>query len=190
MASVAPPQSQPPAMTLDSVMAPMARPLASSQSTPLLASYDPPPSQAPRERKRTKSMPSFILMADEERMPRPQKPRYKDDMYSPRWVRYSGHLKEGYCETCPEGRWLQLKNSAYWYHKQFYHGISSVTGKRFAEALQQRIGPDGILQGLCHQCGRFVPICNGKKRRNHLLWYKHAHKCHIYIKPEKFSHPV
>ncbi|KAI9323877.1 hypothetical protein BX666DRAFT_1891268 [Dichotomocladium elegans] len=122
-----------------------------------------------------------------EAIPRRQKPRYNDDEYSPKWVRYSGQLKEGYCDTCTEGRWLQLKNSAYWYHKQFYHGISSVSGKRFAEPLEQRLSPDGVIEGLCHQCGYYVPICNGKRKRNNILWYKHAHKCHIYNKPEKFS---
>lgn len=54
------------------------------------------------------------IQNDPEAMPRPQKPRYQKDDYSPKWVRYSGHLKEGYCDTCVPGKWLQLKNSAYW----------------------------------------------------------------------------
>lgn len=116
------------------------------------------------------------VQMDQDAMPRRQKPRYKDDEYSPKWVRYSGHLKEGYCDTCVEGRWLQLKNSAYWYHKQFYHGISSVSGKHFAEPLEQRLNAEGVIEGLCHQCETYVPICNSKRRRNNILWYKHAHK--------------
>ena len=47
-------------------------------------------------------------------MPRRQKLRYEGDHYTPKWVRYTGHLKEGYCESCDPGKWLQLKNSAYW----------------------------------------------------------------------------
>ncbi|CDH54094.1 conserved fungal protein [Lichtheimia corymbifera JMRC:FSU:9682] len=157
--------------------------MAASSSTPLhLLSQQQPPLLQQQPRRRVKSMPS----SQDDYIPRQQQPRFKDDQYSPKWVRYSGQLKEGYCDTCPEGRWLQLKNSAYWYHKQFYHGISSVTGRPFAEPLEQRVGPDGVLQGLCHQCICFVPICNGRKRRNSLLWYKHAHKCHAYTKPEKF----
>ncbi|CDS03100.1 hypothetical protein LRAMOSA00502 [Lichtheimia ramosa] len=127
------------------------------------------------------------VQMDQDAMPRRQKPRYKDDEYSPKWVRYSGHLKEGYCDTCVEGRWLQLKNSAYWYHKQFYHGISSVSGKHFAEPLEQRLNAEGVIEGLCHQCETYVPICNSKRRRNNILWYKHAHKCHVYNKPEKYN---
>ncbi|KAI9489490.1 hypothetical protein BDB00DRAFT_614891 [Zychaea mexicana] len=126
-----------------------------------------------------------LVEEDPEALPRLQKPRYKQDEYNPKWVRFSGHLKEGYCDTC--GRWLQLKNSAYWYHKQFYHGISSVSGKRFYEPLEQRLSNEGVIEGLCHQCGYFVPICNGKRQKNSLLWYKHAHKCHVYNKPEKFT---
>lgn len=154
--------------------------MAASSSTPLhLLNQQPPPLQQ-QPRRRVKSMPS----SQDDCIPRQQQLRFKDDQYSPKWVRYSGQLKEGYCDTCPEGRWLQLKNSAYWYHKQFYHGISSVTGRPFAEPLEQRVGPDGVLQGLCHQCICFVPICNGRKRRNSLLWYKHAHKVRVVIQPK------
>ncbi|KAI8338435.1 hypothetical protein BC941DRAFT_350745 [Chlamydoabsidia padenii] len=121
-------------------------------------------------------------------IPRRQNPRYDTDVYTPRWVRYTGQQKQGYCESCkPLGKWLQLKNSAYWYHKQFFHGISSVSGQPFASPLEQRINKEtDLLEGLCHQCLQFVPICNAK-RKNNVLWYRHAHKCHIYDKPKSKS---
>ncbi|KAJ8662637.1 hypothetical protein O0I10_001600 [Lichtheimia ornata] len=107
------------------------------------------------------------------------------DHYTPRWVRYTGHRKEGFCESCKPGRWLQLKNSAYWYHKQFFHGISSVTGARFRDPIERRVRKD-MIEGLCHQCHQFVPMGRqGRKytRYSHqqpsVLWYRHAHKCHI-----------
>ncbi|KAI8137875.1 hypothetical protein BJV82DRAFT_674318 [Fennellomyces sp. T-0311] len=108
-------------------------------------------------------------------VPRRQKLRYEGDEYTPKWVRYTGQLKEGYCDSCKPGKWLQLKNSAYWYHKQFFHGISSVSGKRFMEPLEQRAGDHDVVEGLCHQCRQFVPICNAK-RKTSVLWYRHAHK--------------
>ncbi|KAI9303500.1 hypothetical protein BJ944DRAFT_204282 [Cunninghamella echinulata] len=119
-------------------------------------------------------------------IPRKQNLRYEKDAYTPRWVRYTGQLKQGYCDSCrPNGRWLQLKNSAYWYHKQFFHGISSVSGQPFAAPLEKRVNQDtDVLEGLCHQCLQYVPICNSK-RKNSVLWYRHAHKCHIYNKPTK-----
>ncbi|KAK4512537.1 DNA-dependent ATPase fun30 [Mucor velutinosus] len=120
---------------------------------------------------------------DANAIPRRQKLRYEGDEYTPKWVRYTGQLKEGYCDTCKPGKWLQLKNSAFWYHKQFFHGISSVSGKPFQRPLEQRAGEHDVIEGLCHQCKQFVPICNSK-RKNSVLWYRHAHKCHIYDKPK------
>ncbi|GAN07847.1 hypothetical protein MAM1_0179c07351 [Mucor ambiguus] len=120
---------------------------------------------------------------DPNAIPRRQKLRYEGDEYTPKWVRYTGQLKEGYCDTCKPGKWLQLKNSAFWYHKQFFHGISSVSGKPFQRPLEQRAGEHDVVEGLCHQCKQFVPICNSK-RKNSVLWYRHAHKCHIYDKPK------
>ncbi|KAL7326754.1 hypothetical protein PS15p_209042 [Mucor circinelloides] len=112
---------------------------------------------------------------DANAIPRRQKLRYEGDEYTPKWVRYTGQLKEGYCDTCKPGKWLQLKNSAFWYHKQFFHGISSVSGKPFQRPLEQRAGEHDVIEGLCHQCKQFVPICNSK-RKNSVLWYRHAHK--------------
>ncbi|KAI8365224.1 uncharacterized protein BYT42DRAFT_589230 [Radiomyces spectabilis] len=111
-------------------------------------------------------------------VPRRQKLRYEGDNYTPKWVRYTGHRKEGYCDSCePGGKWLQLKNSAYWYHKQFFHGISSVSGKPFLDPIDQRVGPQqDTIEGLCHQCRQYVLICNGRRKNNNVLWYRHAHK--------------
>jgi hypothetical protein len=38
------------------------------------------------------------------------------------------------------------------------------------------MGKGDTIEGLCHQCHRFVPACNGKKKNNYMLWYRHAHK--------------
>ncbi|KAL1920159.1 uncharacterized protein VTP21DRAFT_1305 [Calcarisporiella thermophila] len=115
--------------------------------------------------------------------PRRQSILYPDDRYTPRWVRFSGPMKEGYCDDCKPGRWLQLKNSAYWYHKQFYHGVSSVSKRPFTRPIEMRTLDGNVAEGLCHQCRRWIPIHNAKKR-NDVLWYKHAHRCHVYMKPK------
>ncbi|KAJ2772873.1 hypothetical protein IWQ57_001575 [Coemansia nantahalensis] len=116
--------------------------------------------------------------------PRRQKVRFSEDLYTPTWVRNCGQKKEGFCDTCSPGKWLQLKNSAFWYHKQFSHGISSVSGRPFARPLQVRHFDADSLEGLCHQCRKWVPIANAK-RRNSVLWFRHAHKCHVYNKPKQ-----
>ena len=37
-----------------------------------------------------------------------------------------------------------------------------------------------LVEGLCHQCGQWVAVSN-VKRKNSVLWYRHAHKVNIYI---------
>ncbi|CAO3648916.1 unnamed protein product [Cunninghamella blakesleeana] len=123
---------------------------------------------------------------DVDARPRRQKLRYIGDMYTPQWVRYNGQAKEGLCDTCKPGKWLQLKNSAFWYHKQFFHGISSVSGKEFMQPLDTRWVDQDIVEGLCHQCQQWVSVSN-VKRKNSVLWYRHAHKCHVYHKPKSGS---
>lgn len=112
---------------------------------------------------------------DPEARPRKQKLRFMGDQYTPQWVRYNGQPKEGLCDTCKPGKWLQLKNSAYWYHKQFFHGISSVSGKEFVQPLETRWMDQDLVEGLCHQCQQWVAVSN-VKRKNSVLWYRHAHK--------------
>ncbi|ORZ14042.1 hypothetical protein BCR42DRAFT_417925 [Absidia repens] len=124
-----------------------------------------------------------LAKTDLEARPRRQKLRFEGDMYTPKWVRYNSQSKEGLCDTCRPGRWLQLKNSAYWYHKQFYHGISSVSGTEFAKPMETRWVDQDLVEGLCHQCHQWVAVSN-VKRKNSVLWFRHAHKCHVYHKPK------
>lgn len=46
--------------------------------------------------------------------PRRQKLRFAGDWYTPEWVRGDSAKKEGFCDLCQPGKWLQLKNSAFW----------------------------------------------------------------------------
>ncbi|KAJ1674873.1 hypothetical protein EV182_002389 [Spiromyces aspiralis] len=119
--------------------------------------------------------------------PRKQKIRFADDLYTPLWVRGTGEAKEGFCDACNPGKWLQLKNSAYWYHKQFHHGVSSVSGRPFVRPLQVRHLEPELIEGLCHQCRQWVPVAN-IKRKSGVLWFKHAHKCHVYHRPKVGRH--
>ncbi|CAO3623189.1 unnamed protein product [Cunninghamella echinulata] len=124
-----------------------------------------------------------LAKTDPDARPRRQKLRFDGDMYTPKWVRFNGQAKEGLCDTCQPGRWLQLKNSAYWYHKQFYHGISSVSGAEFVQPIETRWVDQDLVEGLCHQCHQWVAVSN-VKRKNSVLWFRHAHKCHVYHKPK------
>lgn len=67
-------------------------------------------------------MPSDVeaALTDPQARPRQQNVRFNGDLYTPKWVRYNGQSKEGLCDTCSPGKWLQLKNSAYWYAPSRY----------------------------------------------------------------------
>ncbi|KAJ2850051.1 hypothetical protein IWW36_002195 [Coemansia brasiliensis] len=160
-------------------------------STPMPIPSIPGVTVSPKIKPRRMSIPDVTPTAEEKRigskaLPRRQKVRFGEDLYTPTWVRGSGQQKEGFCDTCSPGKWLQLKNSAFWYHKQFFHGISSVSGRPFIRPVQVRHYDADIIEGLCHQCQQWVPIANAK-RRNSVLWFRHAHKCHVYHKPKNES---
>ena len=59
---------------------------------------------------------------------RPIKRHSPQDLYSPTVVRGGGYLKEGLCPLCSTPTWFKIKQSAYWYHMNFTHGISAMTG--------------------------------------------------------------
>ncbi|KAJ2819437.1 hypothetical protein IWW50_005456 [Coemansia erecta] len=156
--------------------------------TPMPIPSIPGVTVSPKMKPRRMSVPDLTPTAEEKQigskaLPRRQKVRFGDDLYTPTWVRGSGQQKEGFCDTCSPGKWLQLKNSAFWYHKQFFHGISSVSGRPFIRPVQVRHYDADIIEGMCHQCQQWVPIANAK-RRNSVLWFRHAHKCHVYHKPK------
>ncbi|KAJ2131898.1 hypothetical protein IW136_005203, partial [Coemansia sp. RSA 678] len=77
---------------------------------------------SPATKPRRVSVPDLTPTIEEKRigskaLPRRQKVRFGEDLYTPIWVRGQGQQKEGFCDTCLLGKWLQLKNSAFWYHK-------------------------------------------------------------------------
>ncbi|GAA5902224.1 DUF4451 domain-containing protein [Sporobolomyces salmoneus] len=125
-------------------------------------------------------------------LPRTQDLRFEEDQYTPLWVRQEGKDKEGRCALCPgNGKWLQLKNSAFWYHRQFQHGISSSSGHYFLPPLETRLDAEtSKCQGLCHMCGEWKPYQNHKGSSNSAgkgptPWFRHAHECHQYFSPKK-----
>lgn len=137
------------------------------------------------------------------RSPRPAKRRSPDDLYSPKTVRGAGYLKEGLCPLCPEVAWFKIKQSAYWYHMNFTHGISAMTGRPYEMPVQYRFTPlcnevtlkcrdvlqpckEVQLEGLCNRCGDWISIVVIPKHMsnlpfktfNHSTWFKHSQKCH------------
>ncbi|KAI9482191.1 hypothetical protein BX667DRAFT_39822 [Coemansia mojavensis] len=110
-----------------------------------------------------------------------------DDMYTPRWIRGVGREKEGLCPVCFEKgmlNWRRMKCSAYWYHLNYFHGISSLTGRPFPQpkATRSVCGAMGRVrsQGLCGICGNWV-FTDSSRRINinvpEIYWWKHIQAC-------------
>ncbi|KAJ3494273.1 hypothetical protein NLG97_g4186 [Lecanicillium saksenae] len=126
--------------------------------------------------------PEDMNPSDPDLVPYEQELRFEGDMYTPKWVRGHGNKREGWCGICKPGRWLVLKNSAYWYDKSFTHGISAATGAPFQEPLDKRRmdGNPDVWEGLCGSCNKWIALVSSKKKGT--TWFRHAYKCHSHAK--------
>ncbi|KAK6542220.1 hypothetical protein TWF694_007978 [Orbilia ellipsospora] len=121
---------------------------------------------------------------DPDMKPHEQELRFEGDLYTPKWVRNHGNKREGWCGICKPGRWLVLKNSAFWYDKSFTHGISAATGQAFMEPQEVRRvdGNPDVWEGLCHSCHEWISLISNKKKGT--TWFRHAYKCHVHQAPK------
>jgi hypothetical protein len=113
---------------------------------------------------------------DPDMEPSEQELRFEGDLYTPRFVRGHGNKREGYCGLCKPGRWLVLKNSAFWYDKSFTHGISAATGQPFDAPKETRrmSGNPDVWEGLCGTCDEWIALISNKKKGT--TWFRHAYK--------------
>lgn len=130
--------------------------------------------------------------------------RFDGDMYTARFQRGTGDNKEGLCPICEPSTWLKIKQSAYWYHMNYHHGISATTGKPYDPPTDyhvEKIGRDEVdesilqLKGYCSRCEDWVVIMTkylDECDRNHtgslddlisidqvnfMSWYRHCQRC-------------
>jgi hypothetical protein len=132
----------------------------------------PQPQQPPNAPPTHEHLPSSPLH------PRRQPARFTGDLYTPPYVRGDGATRAGWCTLCSS--WHTLKDSAYWYHMHFAHGISCATGKSMPTPLRSRLTAGaargvGDSEALCGCCGRWVLIVVGDKGRT--AWWRHAYRC-------------
>ncbi|KAL9070395.1 MAG: hypothetical protein Q9157_005839 [Trypethelium eluteriae] len=120
--------------------------------------------------------------SDPDLVPHEQDLRFTGDLYTPRWVRGHGNKREGWCGLCKPGRWLVLKNSAFWYDKSFTHGVSAATGAAFQGPQETRRteGNADVWEGHCGSCGDWISLVSSKKKGT--TWFRHAYKCHTHPK--------
>ena len=122
---------------------------------------------------------------DPELEPRSQELRFEGDLYTPKFVRGHGNKREGYCGICKPGRWLVLKNSAFWYDKSFTHGISAATGLPFEGPKETRrmSGNPDVWEGLCGSCNEWIALISSKKKGT--TWFRHAYKVRLSSIPHR-----
>ncbi|KAI0114869.1 hypothetical protein F4814DRAFT_296570 [Daldinia grandis] len=143
---------------------------------------DPPDLYASLQEEQIPPPPEDMNPSDPDLIPHEQELRFEGDLYTPRWVRGHGNKREGWCGICKPGRWLVLKNSAFWYDKSFTHGISAATGNPFQEPKETRRmdGNPDVWEGLCGSCNDWIALVSSKKKGT--TWFRHAYKCHTHPK--------
>jgi hypothetical protein len=137
---------------------------------------DPPDLYASLHEEQVPPPPEDMNPSDQDLVPHEQELRFEGDLYTPKWVRGHGNKREGWCGICKPGRWLVLKNSAFWYDKSFTHGISAATGTPFQEPLETRRmdGNPDVWEGLCGSCNEWIALVSSKKKGT--TWFRHAYK--------------
>ena len=137
---------------------------------------DPPDLFASLHEEQIPPPPEDMNPSDPDMIPHEQELRFEGDLYTPRWVRGHGNKREGWCGICKPGRWLVLKNSAFWYDKSFTHGISAATGSPFQEPQETRRmdGNPDVWEGLCGSCNDWIALVSSKKKGT--TWFRHAYK--------------
>ncbi|KAF2455818.1 hypothetical protein BDY21DRAFT_61485 [Lineolata rhizophorae] len=143
---------------------------------------DPPDLYASLKEEPSDPPESDMNPSDPDLVPHEQDLRFAGDLYTPRWVRGHGNKREGWCGLCKPGRWLVLKNSAFWYDKSFTHGVSAATGAAFQgpQDTRRTEGNLDVWEGLCGSCGEWIALVSSKKKGT--TWFRHAYKCHTHPK--------
>jgi len=142
---------------------------------------NPPDLFAPLLDEQMSPPPEDMHPNDPNLFPREQELRFEGDLYTPRRVRGHGNKREGWCGICKPGRWLVLKNSAFWYDKSFTHGVSAATGIAFDGPEKTRRvdrNPD-VWEGLCVSCGDWIALLSTKKKGT--TWFRHAYKVCLFV---------
>ncbi|TKA78211.1 hypothetical protein B0A55_03768 [Friedmanniomyces simplex] len=105
---------------------------------------------------------------------RQQSPRFEGDLYAALWVSGDGAGRTAWCGYCSS--WHKLRDSAYWYHMQYTHGVSCLTGRPFA--IPKYLQPSQTLKdwdALCSTCKQWINL--GRTARCRTAYFRHAYRC-------------
>lgn len=72
----------------------------------------------------------------------------------------------------------KLKDSAYWYHMHYTHGISYTTGKEFDKPVEWRPANSAAgAEALCGGCRQWIYIGRHDGGKWKTPYYRHAYRC-------------
>jgi len=102
-------------------------------------------------------------------------PRPKQDcaanLYTPRWTRGRGTARQGWCGLCQPGRWLDLRNSEYWYDKLYRHGIDTNGNLLSRPQNVRKTTNNRGWECLYAACTKWISL-----KRGEASWFRHAYE--------------
>jgi hypothetical protein len=107
--------------------------------------------------------------------------RSDDDLYTARYVRGAGKSREGLCLICKPHTWHKIKVSAYWYHMNLVHGVSTTSGRYYPDPIERRLNENGVEEIKCGKCRSWVvneSLVRSEVVNEKIYWWKHAQKCY------------
>ncbi|KAK5173773.1 uncharacterized protein LTR77_002454 [Saxophila tyrrhenica] len=103
-----------------------------------------------------------------------QRARFDGDQYTAAWTRGQGTDRAGWCGFC--STWHKMKDSAYWYHMHYSHGISYATGQPFQPPkATQWNDKSNSVKVQCATCDEWLILGSGSRART--SYFRHAYKC-------------
>ncbi|KAK3055657.1 hypothetical protein LTR09_003578 [Extremus antarcticus] len=103
-----------------------------------------------------------------------QRPRFDGDQYTALFVRGQGIDRAGWCGYCSS--WHKMKDSAFWYHIHYSHGISCTTGHPFRPPNDvQWSDKSNGFKVQCPTCNEWMNAGSGDRART--SYFGHAYKC-------------
>lgn len=121
---------------------------------------------------------------NEMEQPQRKAKRSVDDLYTPQWVRNRGTQREGWCGWCQS--WHTLRDSTYWYHMHYSHGISQANGSRLPHPAGFRAFCDSNeWEVKCGRCAKWMPLPPRDKWPT--VYFRHTYKCYYKSRPNTAS---
>jgi len=97
------------------------------------------------------------------------------NLYTPQWTRCKGTARQGWCGLCQPGRWLDLRNSEYWYDKLYRHGIDTNGDLLSRPQNVRKTVSNRGWECLCATCNKWITL-----KRGEASWFRHVYEVSLF----------